>query len=154
MQIKGLQEALPQTENSGRVRLGKPSPAQSKSGSPLARLRRWYRYSALKLLVLEGMSFPRRIQWIFGIRAVERGHGKASVQSWMNRVQVPVVYTVACSAHKRRMETLHPFLSIFDLFLLKENWMAGLEYGIRIGKLQSQARKANDTPTEKDTPCS
>jgi hypothetical protein len=56
----------------------------------------------------------------------------------MNRVQVPAAYTVPYILHMQRMETLYPSLSIFDLFLLKESWMAGLECGTHIGKSQNQ----------------
>ena len=121
------------------------------SRSPLQRLRRWYHYSALKLLVSESMSFPRRMEWIFEIHAVEMGRGKALTHAWMNQGEARSAYTVAYIQHMQYMETLHPFLSTFDLHLLSQSWTAGLEYGIRIGKLQSQDNKTNDTSTGKDT---
>jgi hypothetical protein len=43
----------------------------------------------------------------------------------------------------QRMEVRHPFLSIFDLHLLSQSWKAGLEYGIHIGKLQTQDKSCD-----------
>jgi hypothetical protein len=122
------------------------------SGSLLKRLRRWYRYSALRLLVLEGKSFPRRMKWIFEIHEAEMGRGTALTHAWLNQGQARSAYTVAYIQHMQRMEILHPFLSTFDLHLLTQSWTAGLEYGIRIGKLQSQdSATSNTSDAGKDT---
>jgi hypothetical protein len=119
----------------------------SKSYSPLAIALGWYRNSALRLLLLEGTAIPRRIQWILQIRAVERGRGKGAVQSWMNEGSARAAYTPAYIAHMQYREARHPWLSIFELFLFGQSWTAGLEYGIRIGKLQSQDSTSSDTST-------
>ena len=132
----------------GRVRLDTSMPLPSKPRSPLARLRYWYRNSLLRLHVLEGIACLHRMKCIRQIRAVEMGRGTVLTQSWMNRVRVPAAYTVPYTLHMQRMETLYLSLSIFDLFLLKESWMVGLEFGIHIGKSQNQVGSvpsANDT---------
>lgn len=140
-----------QKDSSGRVRLSKPNSCPSKSCSPLARLLRWWRYSALKLLVAEGRSFPRRMRWIFEIHEVEMGRGKALTHAWLTQGAAErSVYTAAYIQHMQRMETLHPFLSTFDLHLLSHSWTAGLEYGIRMSKLQSQDIQTPSTSTGKD----
>ena len=65
---------------------------------------------------------------------------------------MPAAYRPDYILYIRQLEARHPFLSMFDVHLVSRAWRAGLEYGIRIGKLQSQDQKANDTSASgKDT---
>jgi hypothetical protein len=88
------------------------------------------------------------MEWIRQIREVERLRGTDSTRQWMNRVRVPSADTVAYIQHMQYMETHYPLLSIFDLYLLKESWMAGREYGIHIGRSQNQG---DSVPSGNDT---
>jgi hypothetical protein len=66
----------------------------------------------------------------------------------MDTLGVRPAYTPAYISHMQYMEARHPLLSIFDSFLLTETWLAGLEYGIRIGKSQTQG---DSVPSENNT---
>jgi len=131
-----------QKEISARVRVD-TSRVPSIEYSLAGRLRRWYRNSLLRLLVLEVSNLSHRIGWIREIRAVEHGGGKDSIRDWIGQSLVPAVYTSAYISHMQQMETHHPFLSTFDLFLLSRTWKAGLEYGIHTGTLQSRDKSCN-----------
>jgi hypothetical protein len=117
-------------EMAGRVQVDTSMLPHAIPRSPLARLRRWYRNSLLRLLVLEGNAIPRRIGWIRQIRAVERQRGKDSVRQWVYQGQAPTACTSAYIQYMQQTETLHPFLSIFEMHLVSRAWMAGVEYGI------------------------
>lgn len=106
--------------------------------SPLLVARRAYRNSALRVLLSECKSVLPRIRWILDICAVERRRGKDSIRHWMDGALIPSVYATDYMRYMRQVESLHPFLSIFDSLLLTRTWKAGLEYGIHIGKLQNQ----------------
>jgi hypothetical protein len=102
--------------------------------SLVARLQRWYRHSALRVLLAECCSLRHRIRWVLEIRAVERQHGKGSVHEWIYRESVPwrQIYTPAYIRYMQQIEFRHPFLSIFDLHLVSQAWKAGLGYDNRI----------------------
>lgn len=97
---------------------------------PFAGLHRWYRYSALRLLLLELCNLVRRIRWVFQIRAVERLGGKDSVRHWMDEALIPAPQSRQRTYidYMRQIELAHPFLSIFDLLLLSKAWRAGSEW--------------------------
>lgn len=124
-------------ETVGRVQVDR-SRLPAKPRSLLARFRRWYRNSVLRLLVEEGSAIPQRIGWILQMREVEFLRGKDSVRTWIYQGQAPAAYGVAYIRYMQRMETLHPFLSIFEWKLMSHAWRAGLEYGIRRGKQKNQ----------------
>lgn len=109
-------------------------------------LRRWYRYSVLRLLVLESSSVLRRMGWLLEIRAVERGRGKDSTRQLMEECLVPEAHKSAYIPHMQHTEGRFPFLSIFDLWLLSRSWRAGLEYGIHIGTLQTDKTHSSANP--------
>ena len=96
----------------GRVQMDRSMPLPSKSRSPLLWLRRWYRNSLLRLLLLEGIAIPRRIEWSRQIREVERLRGKDSIRQWMYQGQVPAVYADAYIGYIQQTENFHPLLSI------------------------------------------
>ncbi len=134
-----------QKENLGRVRAD-PSRFQRIARSPLLIVLRWYRSSLLRLLLLECIAIPRRMEWIYEIHAAERLGGKDSIRNWIGQSRVPAVYKSAYISHMQQMEGHHPFLSIFDLFLLSQTWKAGLEYGIHIGTSQSPDKLPPSNP--------
>jgi hypothetical protein len=108
---------------------------------PFARLRRWYRYSVLRLQLREFCSLAHRIRWVSQIHAVERLRGKESVRLWMDEALMPPPQSRQRTYidYMRQIESDHPFLSIFDLLLLSKAWRAGSEWrdGTE-GKLQSR----------------
>ena len=115
--------------------------ALSKKKTPLLLIFRRYRYSVLPQLLSEIRNLIRRMEWIRDIHKTERHHGKASVEAWIADSGVPSEHKCAYIPHMQHMEVLHPFLSIVNYLLLAQSWKAGLEYGIRIGKLQSQVKE-------------
>lgn len=110
---------------------------------------RWYQNSALRLLLSEGNSALQRIRWIREIRAVEHSSGKDSTRQWRHQSLVPAVYKPAYISHMQQMEARHPFLSMFDLFLLSQTWKAGLEYGIHMGMVQSRDKSCDQFSPKK-----
>lgn len=87
-----------------------------------------------------------RIGWIREIRVVERGRGKDSIRQLMEECLVPEAHKSAYIPHMQHTEARFPFLSIFDLWLLSRSWKAGLEYGIRIGTLQTNTDRSSANP--------
>jgi len=123
--------------------------------TPLERLRYWYQNSSLRLLLWEGNGSLQRIRWTRQKRVVLPPVGKGLVPQnhlWFWHSPMPATYRADYILYIRRLEALHPFLSMFDMHLVSRAWTAGLEYGIRIGKLQIQDHKAIDAPASgKDT---
>lgn len=150
------QETSPsrQTETVGRVRLDR-SKLPYRPKTPLERLRYWYQNSLLRLLVWEGSGSLQRIRWTREIGVVLPPAGMGLVPQnhlWFWHSPMPAAYRPDYILYIQQLEARHPFLSMFDMHLVSRSWMAGLEYGIHIGKLQSQDQKANDTSAaEKDT---
>jgi hypothetical protein len=138
----------------GRVRLDM-SKLPYKPKTLLERLRYWYQNSLLRLLLWEGNGSLQRIRWTRQRRVVLPPVGKGLVPQnhlWFWHSPMPAAYRPDYILYIRQLEARHPFLSMFDMHLVSRAWRAGLEYGIRIGKLQSQDQKANDTSASgKDT---
>lgn len=108
--------------------------------STFARLRRWYRHSALRLLVAEIRALGHRSRWVLQIREVELLRGKDSVRIWMDDSLVggPQSYRLAYMCYMQQIEKRFPFLSIFDLLLLAQVWKAGSEWNGREDTSQRQ----------------
>lgn len=106
------------------------SSRESTVSSPLAALRRWYRWSLLRLLLLELRNLIDRIQWVSRIHAAERLRGLDSTRRWMDEALIPPPRSRqhAYIADMREIESKHPFLSVFDLLLLSKAWRAGSEW--------------------------
>jgi hypothetical protein len=102
--------------------------------------RQWYWTSVLRLLVAEIRALGHRIRWVFEIREVELHLGKDSIRTWMDRGSISGSqnYKRAYIDCMRQIEARHPFLSIFDLFLLQQAWKAGSEWNGRMDTSQSQ----------------
>lgn len=102
--------------------------------------RRRYWTSALRLLVAEIRALGHRIRWVFEIREVELQRGTDSIRTWMDRglISGSQNYKRAYIECMRQIEARHPFLSIFDLFLLQQAWKAGSEWNGRTDTSQSQ----------------
>ena len=97
---------------------------------PLVRLRRWYRYSLLRLLLHEVCSLMYRIGWVFEIYEAEHLRGKAEVRKWRVSCAVTGPYTRNYILYMQQIEALYPWLSIFDRLLLSQAWKAGLESSV------------------------
>ena len=112
----------------------------SKRISLSLRLRRWYRHSALRLLLSEIRALGHRIRWVLEIREVELLRGKDSIHNWMNDSLIggPQSYRLAYTGYMQRIEARYPFLSIFDLLLLAQAWKAGSEWNGRADTWQNQ----------------
>jgi hypothetical protein len=113
--------------------------------STFARLRRWYRHSALRLLVAEIRALGHRSRWALQIREVELLRGKDSVRMWMDDSLVggPQSYKLAYICYMQQIEERFPFVSISDLLLLAQVWKAGSEWNGRKDTSQSQDRSCD-----------
>jgi hypothetical protein len=110
---------------------------------PLVRLRRWYRYSVVRLLLHEIRSVVSRMGWIFEIHEAERLHGRAEIRKWMASCAVTGPCTRKYILYMQRIEALYPFLSIFDSLLLTEAWKAGSESNVPVGISHGQVEIVN-----------
>lgn len=103
---------------------------ESTVSSPLQSLRHWYRWSLLRLLLLELRNLIDRMRWASQIYAADRLHGTDSIQRWLDEALIPPPKSRqhACIAYTQQIESDYPFLSIFDLLLLSKAWKAGSEW--------------------------
>jgi hypothetical protein len=63
---------------------------------------------------------------------------------------MPAAYRADYILYIQQLETHHPFLSMFDMHLVSRSWTAGLEYGIRMSKLQNQDSATTSTSTNEE----
>jgi hypothetical protein len=101
-------------------------------------LRRWYLFSALRVLLTEIHALSYRIQRTLQIREVELLRGKEKVRNWMDGCAVSGPCTHDYIAYMRQIEEENPFLSIFDRLLLSHAWKAGLESGVQRDTVRNQ----------------
>jgi hypothetical protein len=123
------------------VRLDTSSlPNAIRRSSLFARLRCWYYVSALRLLLGELSSLRHRIAWVLEIRAWELRGRRGSIHRWPDRelIDGPQSYKRTYIRHMQQIQARHPFLSIFDLFLLGQTWKAGSEWDGRTYTSQNQ----------------
>jgi hypothetical protein len=132
-----------------RVQAGTWSPALSPISSGFLWLRRWYRHSALRLLLAEIRATGHRIRRILEIREVELLRGRGPVRRWMDESLVggPQSYKLAYTLHMQQLGARYPFLSNFDLLLLGNSWVAGSEWRVRqdTSQIQESACSSDDS---------
>ena len=120
------------------------SPLHSIACFPLLWLRRWYRYSALRVLLCELRSLTSRMGYIQKISAVERHLDQGEVRAWMDGILDSGSQTdrQAGIRYMQHISSRYPFLSIFDRLLLQEAWNAGWVSSAHADTLQSQVDMA------------
>src|SRR6266705_2470213 len=86
------------------------------------RLRRWYRCSALRVLLGEFRSLRHRIRAVLEILAWERQGHRGPLPSFPTRRIIDGTRNDkrACIEYMQQTQGRYPFLSIFDLYLLQE----------------------------------
>jgi hypothetical protein len=118
-----------------------PSPT-SAAGGLLSRIRRWYRFSSLRLLVSEIRSLAPRSKWILQIREAKLHRGDQAINLWMKGAVVrgSERYKRAHICYMRQTRTEYPFLSVFDRLLLTKAWKAGSEWNARMGMSRNESQ--------------
>jgi hypothetical protein len=123
------------TEVEKSVHQGKRNRPKSILSRILRPVRRFYRYSTLRIALRELCRLPHRIGWVSRIEEVELllGPGSIETHKWLNEALIPDPESRQsnCIAYIRRIRTLHPFLSTFDIHLLEKTWIAGSEWNTR-----------------------
>ena len=96
-------------------------------------LRRWWWSSRLRVLLPEIRTLACRMGWILEIRAWEmRGHRRPipSIVGLAEGLQARKAKH-ACIPYMQQIQTRYPSLTIVDLFLVEQGWLAGWELGVR-----------------------
>ena len=96
-------------------------------------LRRWWWRSRLRVLLPEIRNLVCRMGWILEIRAWEmRGHRKPipSVIELAEDLQARKAKRAGIP-YMRQIQARYPFLTIVDLCLVEQGWLAGWESGVR-----------------------
>jgi hypothetical protein len=101
---------------------------------------RWYRQSALRLLLAEIGALGHRIRWVLQIREVELLRGTESVRKWMDEglCRGSQSYKRGYIFYMQEIDSRYPFLSIFDRLLLARTWKAGSEWNALSGTPRNQ----------------
>jgi hypothetical protein len=125
------------------VQLDTLSLPKSSQRSPLARLRRWYFGSVLRLLIQEFRSLPPRMARSIEIRSSWHQAVSGSVPLEIEPFSVDGCHSCrrAYSLDMRRLEAAYPFLSIFDLQVATQMYLAGARRApciCRIGHIPEQ----------------
>ncbi len=76
-------------------------------------------------------GYVKYVQW--SVRVVG-----TSIRQWIYREQAPAAYIDAYIRYMQHTETLHPFLSIFERYLMSRAWMVGVEHGTHMDRPQNQ----------------
>jgi hypothetical protein len=132
---------IPRVDTGTGVPMGTSGwPSSMSSSSLLAIVRGWYRTSVLLLLLAEPSSRVRRMGRILEIRAWERRGYMGLLRYSPDRIPSSVARPDkhACMRHTLQIHSRHPFLSVFDLFLVEQAWLAGSESNSHSCTLQNQ----------------
>jgi hypothetical protein len=134
-----VEECYAQTGISDSV----PVPTSTLSGLP-SRIRRWYRLSALHLLVIEIRNCVPHIEWALRIHAKK---DREVIQLEKDSSFLGVgCYT---HAHIRYMQSIRrdfPFLSVFERLLLARAWKAGWETCACMGMSLDESQRHSLVP--------
>jgi hypothetical protein len=123
------------------VHLDMSSLPTTKWRTPLAVLRRWYWRSRLRALLPELRSLRHRMELVLEIHAWEHlGYREPlpSVFVWAETLEAKNA-TRAYMRYTEQLLARFPFLTIVDLSLVEQGWMAGWELGCRNCNAQSQS---------------
>jgi len=127
------------------------SPPQPKS-TFFAKLRRWYRWSSLRLSIEELCNSGHRIVRVLEIHKAERLEGKAEVLAWMAGCAVHGPGTRDYILYMQQTGAEYPFLSIFDRLLLSQAWKAGWESCAQKDIVQNQVGIPREAPSTASVP--
>jgi hypothetical protein len=120
-----------------------PSPTAT-SSALLSRIRRWYHFSVLRLLVVEIRNCVPRIEWVLRIRA---GKDREVIQLEKDSSFLAVgCYTHAHTRYMQGVRRDFPFLSVFDRLLLASAWKAGWETCACMGMSLDESQRHSLVP--------
>ena len=114
----------------------------STSSALLSRIRLWYRFSSLRLLLTESRNLGHRIGWCFRIRRVKLHRGDSATGLWMKEAAFlgSGPYTRDHTRYMQDIKREIPFLSVFDRLLVAKAWKAGWESCARVGMSLSESQ--------------
>src|SRR5258708_449894 len=114
----------------------------------LSRIRRWYRFSALRLLVAEVRNCGPRMGWVLRMRRerLQRGDQEAARLVRDSLFLAVGCYTPVYTQYMQDIRKDYPFLSVFDRTLLAKTWKAGWESCVHMGMSLSESQYRSLSP--------